>query len=107
MGRFIPYVQMYEYEALLFSDAAKFAQGIEKPELAPEFQAIRSSFVTPEHINDSRETAPSKRIIKLMPGYQKPLYGTLAAIEIGLHAIRRECQLFNEWIEKLEALKSI
>ena len=104
MDRFIPYVQMYEYEGLLFSDPARFAQGIDHPALAPKFQEIRREFTTPEDINDSPNTAPSRRVIKLIPGYEKPLLGTLAALEIGLETIRRECRLFDDWIKRLEAL---
>ena len=58
--RFIPYVMMHEFEALLFSNCKRFAEGIMKPELAPKFQAIRDEFRCPEEIDDSPETAPSK-----------------------------------------------
>ena len=37
-----------------------------------------------------------------MPNYQKPLMGNLAALEIGIHAIRRECPHFEEWLKRLE-----
>lgn len=105
MQRFIPYVQMHEYEALLFSDPTKFAKGIVCPALAPSFQTIRDAFTTPEEINDSPMTAPSKRVERLVAGYQKPIYGTLAALEIGLDTIRRECSLFNAWLERIELLR--
>lgn len=107
--RFIPYVQMHEFEALLFSDPERLAHGIDRPDLRSELTRIGNSFATPEHINDSRTTAPSKRIIKLFPGYelQKPLYGGLAALEIGLPKIRQECPLFNAWLAKLETLPSL
>ena len=105
MQRFIPYVQMHEYEALLFSDPARFAEGISRTSLAPSFQAIRDEFNTPEEINDSPMTAPSKRVQNLAAGYEKPVYGTLAALEIGLDTIRRECLLFNTWLERIEHLK--
>lgn len=101
-SRFLPYVMMHEFEGLLFSDAVRFGQGIGRPDLAPKFQAIRDQFSTPEEINDSPLTAPSKRIVELVPGYEKPLMGTLAVLEIGLDAIRRECPLFRAWIERLE-----
>ena len=58
MRRFIPYVQMHEFEALLFSDPVRFAVGISRSDLKPKFQNIRISFPTPEHINDSDKTAP-------------------------------------------------
>jgi hypothetical protein len=101
---FVPLVMMHEFEALLFSDPDRFAHGIGKGELAREIQAIRREFESPEDINDSTETAPSKRIIRLFPEYEKPLFGVIAAIEIGLHSMRLQCPHFNTWLERLEAL---
>ena len=101
-SRFVPYVMMHEFEGLLFSDATKLGLGIGRPELSPHFQSIRDQFTTPEEINDSPLTAPSKRIMNLVPNYEKPLMGTLAVLEIGLDAIRQECPLFRAWIERLE-----
>lgn len=106
LHHFIPYVQMYEFEALLFSDAEGFAKGIDHPELAEKFQHIRDNFSSPEEINDSPITAPSKRVLELVEGYEKPLHGSLAASEIGLERIRRECSLFDEWLKRLEDLKN-
>jgi len=101
--RFIPFVMMHEFEGLLFSDCESFSRGIGLPELADEFQAIRDQFSSPEEINDSPVTAPSKRVIGLVQGYEKPLMGTLAILEIGLDAIRRECPHFREWLARLES----
>ncbi|HKV40962.1 MAG TPA: DUF4276 family protein [Blastocatellia bacterium] len=101
--RFIPFVMMHEFEGLLFSDCVRFARGIGQPGLAPALQAIRDQFSSPEEINDSPLTAPSKRIHALIPEYQKPLFGTLAAIEIGLDIICAQCEHFRGWIERLEA----
>lgn len=101
--RFVPYVMIHEFEGLLFSDCNRFGQGIGRPDLIPRFQAIRATFSSPEEINDSDLTAPSKRIEGLMPGYQKPLYGTLAVLEIGIDAIRAECPNFRQWLATLEA----
>lgn len=100
--RFIPFVMMHEFEGLLFSDCDRFASGIGQPDLAPKFQAIRDQFTNPEEINDSPVTSPSKRVQQLVPGYQKPLLGTLAVIEIGLDKLRVECPHFQHWIERLE-----
>lgn len=102
--RFVPYVMMHEFEGLLFSDPKKFAEGISQLDLIPEFQAIKDQFSTPEEINDSPETAPSKRILKLFPTYEKPLMGTLGILQIGLESIRRECPFFRGWIERLESI---
>ena len=100
--RFVPYLNMHEFEALLFSDCAACARGMDRPDLEAALTAIRAQFGTPEDINDSSETAPSKRFEALIPGYQKVLTGNLAALEIGLAAMRRECPHFREWLERLE-----
>lgn len=100
--RFVPYVMMHEFEGLLFSDCQRFATGIGRPELAEEFQSIRDAFPSPEEINDSPITAPSKRVEALVTGYQKPLLGALAALEIGLENIRKACPHFRAWVEQLE-----
>lgn len=105
--RFVPFVMMHEFEGLLFSDATKLAHGIGRPDLAPQFQTIRDQFGTPEEINDSPQTAPSKRILGLFPRYEKPLMGTLAILEIGLDAIRQECPLFRAWLERLEQRQKV
>ena len=104
LRRFIPYLQMYEFEALLFSDPAAFAQGIDRNELESHFSSIREEFDTPEEINDSVNTAPSKRIKTIYSEYDKVVHGSLAALEIGLDKMRRECSLFNDWLNRLEAL---
>ena len=103
-SRFIPFVVIHEFEGLLFSNCALFSQGIGRLDLADAFQAVRDEFGSPEEINDSPFTAPSKRVERLVQGYQKPLLGTLAILEIGLANIRRECPHFNEWLSRLEAL---
>lgn len=105
-ARFVPYVMMHEFEGLLFSDCPRFAEGIGHPDLAPQFQTIRDAFHSPEEINDSPFTAPSKRVEALVPGYEKPLLGTLAVLQIGLDAIRTECPLFRQWLKRLEAWPS-
>jgi hypothetical protein len=104
LRRFVPYVQMHEFEGLLFSDPDKLAEGMDRPELSAKFNAIRDNFPTPEDINDGYETAPSRRIANAFPGYQKPYNGILAAKRIGLEKIRRECHLFNGWLCRLETL---
>src|ERR1017187_8795549 len=77
--RFVPFVAMHEFEALLFSDPVLFAQGIKRDDLAAEFFAVRQKFESPEDINDSAETAPSKRILKVFHSYDKPFHGPLQA----------------------------
>ncbi len=102
LNRFIPYVVMHEFEGLLFSDPNGFGRSLGRSDLSPSLQAIRNGFATPEEINDSPDTAPSKRVERLFPPYEKPLMGVRAAEAIGINTIRNECPLFRRWIERLE-----
>ncbi len=104
LRRFIPYVQMYEFEGLLFSDPQAFAKGIDQEHLASDFAKIRAKFQTPEDINDSSSTAPSKRVQVCFSQYEKPTHGSLAAMEVGVVRIRAECPLFDGWLTTLESL---
>jgi len=104
--RFLPYLQLHEYEGLLFSDPVAFATGIEQVHLTQQFQIIRSRFGTPEDINDDPNTAPSKRVLRAYPAYRKPLDGTLAAQAVGIERMRQECPHFREWLEQLQALQN-
>lgn len=104
MRRFIPFVQMYEFEALLFSDPIAFARGISNEHLSQNLTDIAEQFDSPEHINNSPQTAPSKRIESLIRGYEKPLMGTLGALEVGLDSMRQNCELFDNWLRQLESL---
>jgi hypothetical protein len=106
--RFVPHIQLHEFEALLFSDPQIF--GVVFPDdssAIAELQAIRQSASSPEHIDDGEETAPSKRIIRFLPDYEfrKASAGPEIAKAIGLARIRKECAHFNAWIEKLLALQ--
>ena len=103
-ARFIPYVMMHEFEAMLFSDCHTFATAIGHPDLSASLQEIRNDFNTPEEIDDSPDTAPSKRIGALIPAYQKPTMGVQAAQTIGLEAIRNQCPHFAAWLARLESL---
>jgi hypothetical protein len=103
--RFIPYIQLHEYEGLLFSDPDAFAKAIHQPSLAHRFREIRGQFESPEDINDHPETAPSKRILAIYPSYRKVIDGTQAAGAIGTAAMRKECPHFRGWLQTLEALQ--
>lgn len=103
-NRFVPYVMMHEFEAMMFSDCEAFGNAVGRSDLGYSFQAIRDEFDSPEEIDDSPDTAPSKRIEALLPAYQKLIMGVQAVQSIGLDAIRRECPHFRNWLERLESL---
>jgi hypothetical protein len=105
--RFIPYIQLHEYEAYFFSDPTCFESFYDHcSDQVAILKTIADSYETPELINDSRETAPSKRIIAQFPDYEraKSTYGPLLAESIGLEIIRNKCPHFNSWLLRLESL---
>ncbi len=104
--RFIAHIQPYEYEGLLFSDPLALAQTEPSWQASwPKLAAVRAAFPTPEHINDSYETKPSRRLEQLLrPGYKKTRHGPLAAERVSLAIMERECPHFRGWMECLRAL---
>jgi len=58
----------------------------------------------PESINDSVETASSKRFKTEFPSYRKTTHGSDIAKTIGLKLLREKCCHFDNWLTKLESL---
>lgn len=105
--RFVPHIQPYEFESLLFSDVARFA------EVEPDWQryietlrSVRRSAASPEHINDGRNTHPAARLTTLLHSrkYRKVLHGAAVSARIGIECIRAECLHFGEWLDHVEGL---
>ena len=103
-GKFRPYVQMHEYEALLFSEPTALAEVMRNEDAVAELVAIREEFQSPEEINDSQQTAPSKRVETIFPFYNKPYHGVLAAKRITVEKMLEECPHFREWLTWLQSL---
>ena len=103
--RVFPYVQRHEFEALLFADVERFRCIPSVSETCMEgLVEVRGRFATPEDIDDGSETAPSKRLLQWIPGYDKRIHGPLVAEEIGMGRIRSECPRFGAWLKRLESL---
>jgi len=103
-SRFIPYIQLHEFEALILADPQKL-DGIYL-EYDRQIYNLLSMVETqnPELINDGPETSPSKRIFREIPAYNKATAGPAVAEKIGLPTLRAKCPHFNEWLLKLENL---
>ena len=106
-ARFIPYIQLHEYEAYLFSDPTCFGyvyDGHERQIAA--LKAIADRYASPELIDDGQHSAPSKRIMAEFPDYEdaKPTVGPQVAELIGLDVIRDKCPHFAAWLSRLENL---
>lgn len=104
--RFLPYLQLHEFEGLLFSDIKPFLTQINDSDFKDKsgFKAIFENNPNPELINNNPETAPSKRLEQHILGYNKVVYGNIIAESVGLALIRSKCPRFNEWVLKLENL---
>ena len=106
--RFIPYIQLHEFEAILFSDPEKFKfEFIDQDHSISKLIKILEQATSPEHIDDTPEGAPSKRIIKEIPEYEgrKASAGPLIAGSIGIATIRQKCCHFDKWLTSLDLLR--
>ena len=95
---------LHEFEGILFSNPDSFHL-IADDGVVQEIQRVRDLFPTPEYINNSPATAPSKRLEDLIPNYAKVTNGTLLTQDMGLDLIMSQCQHFREWIQKLLMLR--
>ena len=107
--RFLPHIQPYEFESLLFSDPSRFATV--EPDwqrFVSELENARQSARTPEHVNDGPDTHPSARLARLLrPRYNKVRHGTAVSAKIGIDRIRAECRRFDAWLARIEALPEL
>jgi len=102
--RFIPYIQLHEFEGLLFNNIEVFYSQIPSNDIINklELENIFHDYENPEMINNGRETSPSHRLMRIIRGYNKIVYGDILASAIGLNRMRNKSPRFNQWIQKLE-----
>jgi hypothetical protein len=105
--RFIPYLQLHEFECLLFNNIDVFRQQFTVSELVgmKELKNTLESYPNPEMINDTPDNSPSHRLGRIIKGYNKIVYGNCLAETIGLSNIRNKCPRFNAWINSIETLE--
>lgn len=103
--RFIPYLQVHEFEALVLSKPEAFADWFEHMQKQVEALVMEcQAFDTPEKINHGQHTHPKARIRKHIEDYDENVDGPLLAGDIGLETIRTKCPHFNQWLKTLEQL---
>ena len=103
--RFIPYISMHEFEALLFSEPQVLAMHLQVHQ--SEIDRILAECGEPERIDDSPHSAPSKRLESLSSHFKKTSTGIAIAKAIGLTKIREHCPIFNKWLIDIEHLNSV
>lgn len=100
----IPYIQLHEFEALIFSNIKVFENYFTDKECNfKELTRIMNEFNNPEDINNSKNTAPSKRLINNISSYNKVLNGNIILLDIGINTILQKCKRINSWVEKIIA----
>jgi hypothetical protein len=104
--RFIPYLQLHEFEGLLFNDIRVFYNQIPSSDLVGkvELEETFAGYDNPEMINNNRDTSPSHRLQRIIKGYNKVVYGDILSEVIGLSKIRAKSPRFNQWLTKLESI---
>jgi len=98
--RFVPYIQLHEFEALLFSSNRGFEK-YEEEKIYFKTKEIIEAFKNPEDINSSPQTAPSKRLLSINPKYKKVIEGNIIALEIGIETMLEKCPRFRDWLNNL------
>lgn len=106
--KFIPYIQLHEFEALVLCNI----DGLKDiyPNASEKLIELKNEVMTQygdnmELVDNSAETAPSKRIIKALKDeyhYDKPKSGTEITDKIGIDTLRTKCRHFNVWLSKIE-----
>ncbi|HVZ96937.1 MAG TPA: DUF4276 family protein [Chitinophagaceae bacterium] len=104
--RYLPYIQLHEFEGLLFNDINIFYELIPKNELVgiEELNQTFIEFENPEMINDQKQTSPSHRLMRIIKGYNKVVYGNILADAIGVANMRNKSIRFNAWLSKIESV---
>lgn len=103
--RFIPYVQVHEFESLILSKPEAFGDWFEN--LQKQVKALVTEcqmFDSPERIDHGQHTHPKARIKKHIEDYDENVDGPVLARDIGLDIIRAQCPHFNHWLTMLEQL---
>ena len=104
--RFLPYLQLHEFEGLLFADITALIAQIPAADLIgrQELEATVKEFPNPELINDQKETSPSHRLQRIIRGYHKVVYGCILSEAIGVERMRARAPRFNNWLTAIEKL---
>jgi hypothetical protein len=110
--KFIPYIQLHEFEALVFCGLDNLLE--DYPDMGKQINNLKKVLTAyndnSELIDNSPSTAPSKRIIKEFEPkhhYDKVKSGTFVTDKVGIVALKDKCLHFKDWIEKLEQLRNI
>ena len=98
---FFPYIELHEFEAMIFSDITKLKEAYFEDDLTPLTECVKEQS-NPELINGGTETAPSKRIINCINCFDKANVGVDVLEKIGIENIAKKCHHFSKWLRHIE-----
>jgi hypothetical protein len=99
--RFVPYLSLHEFEALLFSDGNQIVSFLKQRGASRKgLDKLKAIALPPEEIDD--QCPPSKRIKDAFGGYQKVTDGILVAQKISVDTMLERCPHFRQWVETLQ-----
>jgi len=108
-ARFIPYIMLHEFEALLLTKTGleiirKRARVGKNDRSWKELQRDLARVRKPEMLNDGANSHPSARIKKIWPRFKKTTDGVGILEQVPWEELCAACRHFGDWIRKLEAL---
>jgi hypothetical protein len=105
-SHFIPYIQRHEFEALVLSGLELLREQLVDADARAGLEKLRAELgsTPPEDVNDGKETAPSKRLLACVPGYNKKTHGPQVTARVGIAGLKLRCPRFGAWVQALEAL---
>ncbi|MCB9743382.1 MAG: DUF4276 family protein [Alphaproteobacteria bacterium] len=104
--RFIPYIQRHEFEALVLASLDALEDLLDAKDDLDGIATLKEDIKSqqPEDVNDGPDSAPSKRLHRFIPSYDKVVYGSLVTHDTGLQTLRAVCPRFDTWLKTLEQL---
>ncbi len=104
-ARFIPYLQVHEFECVVLADPCASCGALRVPESAARIAMRRMCRLCDAGRYQSWPPFASERRIKQrIPAYDENVAGPLLAGDIGLSTLRQTCPHFGEWLRRLEQL---
>lgn len=104
--RLIPYVQKHEFESLVLASLPQLRSLLDAGDDLAGLEALEAEIrgIAAEDVDEGPESAPSKRLLRHVPGYRKTLHGPMVVGATGLPALRERCPRFDGWVRRLEGL---
>jgi hypothetical protein len=100
--RFLPHIVLHEFETWVIAAAVGADRVLGDARVAVALRGHAAEVADDvELLNDSPQSAPSKRVLSCWPDYQKVLDGVAVIAERGLDHVMRTCPALRAWVDRL------